>query len=108
MSNIESTRSHFFPKSKSARANKNNKLNKNYLQRNDHVRKAELDQISERDAKVSIPEAVKDFGRIKKVADLTPNVDQSDKIMSLREKIKEGRYEIDYDALADKILSQEF
>ncbi len=108
MSNVESTRSRFFPKSKNTRTAKNSKLNKNHLQRNDQARKAELDQIAERDAKVTIPEAVRDFGRIKKVADAAPNIDQSEKIARLREQIRSGKYEVDYDALADKILSQEF
>ena len=107
MSNVESTRSQFFPKSKDTTRTKRGQFYKNKLQRNDEARKTKLDQIASRDAKVAIPEAVKDFGRIKRVTDSLVNPDQSEKINRLREQINSGNYEIDYEALAHKILSEE-
>ena len=106
MSNVESMRSRFFPKGKETRTER---TERNYLKRNDKNRKAELDQVSERgDVRVAIGEAIKDFGRIKKMADSAPPLDRSEKISYLRKQIESGDYEIDYEALADKILSQEF
>ncbi len=110
MSSVESTKAGFFPNvstknqtKKAAEANKTTALKKN-----DPARKAELDALSQSDAKVSINDGVKEFAKIKKIADATPAPDNSDKIASLKKQIAEGTYQVNYDALADKMLSTEF
>ena len=111
MSSIEApnSRSAFFPKSKTSDLQRSKALKKSpYLQRNEAARKNELDQLAKRDAKVEIPEAVKDFGRIKKAVDQAPDVDNTDKIARLKQQINAGSYKVDYEALADKILSSEY
>lgn len=60
------------------------------------------------DAKVTIPEGVKDFSRIKKAAMAAPEQDNSEKIARLKAQIQGGTYEVDYDGLADKMLQSEF
>jgi negative regulator of flagellin synthesis FlgM len=59
-------------------------------------------------AKVEIPNAVKDYARIKKAVDMAPEVDNSEKIARLKEQIKAGSYNVNYEKLADKILESEF
>lgn len=108
MSKIDSNpaRSSFFPKSKTAVKTKS--LNSSYIQRNDPSRKKELDNHTGAHAKVEIPSAVRDFAKIKKAVDMAPEVDNTDKIAMLKQQINAGTYKVDYDALADKILSSEF
>tara|TARA_R110002072_G_scaffold288917_1_gene455347 strand:+ start:20939 stop:21280 length:342 start_codon:yes stop_codon:yes gene_type:complete len=111
VSSIEApnSRSSFFPNSKTSDLQRSKALKKSpYLQRNDSARKTELDQLAKRDAKVDIPDAVKDFGRIKKAVDQAPEVDNSEKIARLKQQINAGQYNVDYEALADKILSSEY
>ena len=69
---------------------------------------AKWNWIQLQDARIDIPKSVKDFGRIKKVVDVAPEVDRSEKIARLRQEIESGQYQIDYEQLADKIISQEF
>ena len=104
MSNIESTRSHFFPKSKSTQpATNESALKKSPLnQKIGHKKKTDSD------AKIMLSDTIKDFNLIKKTVDSSPSMDQSEKIGHLQRRIASGEYKIDYDALADKILSQEF
>jgi len=78
------------------------------LRRNSEARKNELEAFSKSDSKVEIPDAIKDFARIKKVADAAPEIDNSDKIASLKARINAGTYNVDPGLLADKILEQEF
>jgi len=108
MSKVESnpSRSSFFPKSKNAVKPK--RLNPGVLQRNDPSRKKELDIHTGGHAKVEIPNAVRDFAKIKNAVDKAPEVDNTDKIARLKQQIKAGTYQVDYDALADKILSSEY
>ncbi len=110
MSAIENTtsRSMFFPSTKGKEARENNKVNQTSLKRNSEDRKSELDVYAKSDSKVDIPDAIKDFSRIKKVADAAPEIDNSAKIAKLKSQIADGSYKIDYDGLADKILEQEF
>lgn len=110
MSGVESTKAGFFPNAaQSAYTKKSNQANKAAaLQRNDPVRKAELDNIAQSDAKVSINDGVKDFSKIKKIADATPAQDNSAKIAALKKQIQDGTYKVDYDGLADKMLATEF
>lgn len=84
-----------------------NRINQATLKRNDEDRKVELEG-TKRDAKVQIPDAVKDFSRIKKAVDAAPEVDNSDKISALKAQIQNGTYKVDYDAVAGKMLETEF
>ena len=104
MSNIESTRSHFFPKSKSTRPT----VNESTLKKPSLNQKIGHKQKTDSDAKIVLSDTIKDFNLIKKAADSSLTMDQSEKIGLLQRKIALGEYKIDYDALADKILSQEF
>jgi len=109
MSAIESTKAGFFPSTGNVATKKSNQANKAAsLQRNDPVRKAELDNLAQADTKVSINDGVKDFSRIKKIADATPAPDNSDKIAALKKQIQDGSYKINYEGLADKMLATEF
>jgi negative regulator of flagellin synthesis FlgM len=105
--NSVDTRPPFFPNSKTSQRNPLSKTQRSALQRNTYDRVKELENTN-RDAKVSIPETIKDFSRIKKAADTAPEMDNSAKIASLKQQIANGTYEIDYDALADKMLASEY
>ena len=103
------TRPRFFPKTRSHIKSKNNASMKlSSLARNSEDRKQFLDDIAKKNTHVEIPTTVKDFSRIRKAVDYAPEVDNSNKIMRLKKQIQEGSYKIDYDALADKILSSDF
>ena len=65
------------------------------------------EKLSSLDAKVTIPEAIKDFARIKKVVDESPTMDNEKKIEKIKNQIKDGSYKINYDLLAEKILENE-
>ena len=108
MSTIDNSKSMFFPNAKGPETRESNKVNPTTLKRNSDSRKNELDVYAKSDAKVDIPDAIKDFSRIKKVADAAPPIDNSEKIARLKAQIQAGSYDIDYDQLADKILSEEF
>jgi len=109
MSNSIDTRSSFFPNSKTtSNLGKSEALSKSYMKRNNATRANELGEMGRKDSKVDIPDAIKDFSRIKKAVDAAPEIDNSDKIAKLKNQIQAGTYSVDYDALADKILSQEF
>ncbi len=112
MSKIDSnaSRTGFFPKSRTANESKvsTRGVQQGYLQRNAPDRMKELESTSRGHAKVEIPNAVKDYAKIKKAVDQAPDIDNSAKIASLREQIQNGTYSVDYDQLADKILSSEY
>lgn len=107
MSAIDSTssRSIFLPKKDTRESGK---VGPAGLKRNSEARKSELEAFSKEDSKVDIGDAIKDFSRIKKVADAAPQIDNTDKIARLKAQIADGSYKIDYDGLSDKILEQEF
>lgn len=107
MSSID-TRAPFFPNSKTGQKDVDHARRAQLLKRNSYDRSQELKNGTSKDAKVTIPEAIKDFSRIKKSVDLAPQIDNTDKIASLKARIQAGKYEPDYDALADKILSTEY
>jgi negative regulator of flagellin synthesis FlgM len=108
MSSID-TRSAFFPRGRGVKSESTKGGSKvGEVQRNTMERASELSDKTATDAKVSIPEGVKDFSRIKKAAMSAPEVDNSEKIARLKAQIAGGTYEIDYDGLADKILESEF
>ncbi|MCF8057999.1 MAG: flagellar biosynthesis anti-sigma factor FlgM [Bacteriovoracaceae bacterium] len=102
-------RSSFFPKSKDTQPKvKSSALNPSYIQRNAPSRMKELESTTSGHAKVEIPAAVKDFARIKKAVDQAPPIDNSDKVARIKAQVQAGTYNVDYDALAEKILSSEF
>lgn len=109
MSSID-TRSSFFPRSRSTQTESTKQGGQvgGVDKRNSAERATELSDKTATDAKVSIPEGVKDFSRIKKAAMAAPEPDNSEKIARLKAQIQAGTYEVDYDGLADKILSSEF
>lgn len=108
MSTIDNSRSMFFPNTKGKETQESNRVNPANLKRNTEARKSELDVYAKSDSKVDIPDAIRDFSRIKKVADAAPQVDNSEKIARLKSEIQNGTYKVDYDGLANKILEQEF
>ena len=107
MTNISNSRSSFFPNTKTTNS-KYSKIDKAALNRNSYDKQTQIDNNTKRDAKVEIPEAIKDFSKIKKVVDATPEIDNTAKIAALKEQIKNGTYKMDYDAVANKILTEEF
>ncbi len=107
MSSID-TRAPFFPRSKTAQAELQRAKSAKALQRNTYDRTQELENKTAKDAKVSIPDKIRDFSRIKKAVDAAPPIDNSAKIASLKARIQAGTYEPDFDAIADKILSSEY
>lgn len=108
MSAVDSTssRSIFMPGKKGA--SNSGKVTPAALKRNSESRKSELEAFSKSDSRVDIPDSIKDFARIKKVADAAPDIDNSEKIARLKAQIADGSYKIDYDELSDKIMEQEF
>ncbi|MCT4642339.1 MAG: flagellar biosynthesis anti-sigma factor FlgM [Bacteriovoracaceae bacterium] len=107
MSTVD-TRAPFFPNSRTAKNQANKARAARALQRNSLDRMQEIESRTAKDAKVSIPETIKDFSRIKKAVDATEANTNQDKIAMLKAKIQAGTYEPDYDAIADKMLSSEF
>ena len=105
--NSVDTRPPFFPHSK-AKQPALSKAQQSALQRNSFERIQELKDKTGLDAQVQIPDTIRDFSRIKKAVDTSAEIDNSDKIARLKEQIAAGKYDIDYDALADKILSSEY
>ena len=110
MNNINSgDRPNFFPNSKSSfRTGRNNMVRGPHLKRNTSERREALQKMAERDVSVEIPTTVRDFARIKKAVDYAPDIDNSAKIAKLKQQIKDGTYKVDYDAIADKVLSSGF
>lgn len=109
MSSID-TRSSFFPKTRSATTESAQGGSKVGATGggNSAERTSEINDRTGTDAKVSIGDGVKDFARIKKAAINAPDVDNTEKIARLKAQIAAGTYEVDYDGLADKILTTEF
>lgn len=75
---------------------------------NSPERAEELSSISGDHVKVDIPESIKDYSAIKKAVDNAPPVDNSAKIAALKQQIKGGTYNVDYDAVAEKMLDSEY
>jgi len=106
MSNMDVTnRSNFFPNSEQAKTTRAQKMS---MRRNDYSRRQQLDKMSKNDAKVQIPDAVRDFSRIKKAVDAAPEIDNSEKIARIKQQINNGTYKVNYEAIADKLLATEF
>lgn len=110
MSNGIDTRSAFFPRggqtSQTGAAKGSNGAGE--IRRNSIEKAGEIAGRTSSDAKVNINDGVKEFARIKKAVDASAPVDNSEKIARLKSQIQAGTYEVDYDALADKILTSEF
>lgn len=110
MSSID-TRSSFFPRSRSTQTESTkggSLVDSTPVDRNSPERATQITEKTSADAKVNIPEGVKDFARIKKAAMNAPEPDNAEKIAKLKAQIQAGTYEIDYDGLADKILTSEY
>ena len=107
MNSVDS-RAPFFPRSKSAQTGAASTNATQRLGRNTYDRVQEIEAKTSDHARVSIPEKIRDFSRIKKAVDAAPEVDNSDKIARLKAQIQNGTYQTDYDALADKILTTEY
>jgi negative regulator of flagellin synthesis FlgM len=107
MSSID-TRSTFFPKGRTAAQTESTKGGTQVggSGRNTADRTSEIMDRTSADAKVNIGDGVKDFARIKKAAMSAPEPDNSEKIARLKAQIAAGTYEVDYDGLADKILTE--
>jgi negative regulator of flagellin synthesis FlgM len=107
MSNDINTRAPFFPNSKGADQARRAR-SAEFLKRNSAQRAQQLQKTTARDAKVEIPESVRDYSRIRGSVDAAPQMDNTDKIADLKARINSGKYDVDYDAIADKMLSSEF
>jgi negative regulator of flagellin synthesis FlgM len=107
---IEGNRSGgFFPNTKDRpNVRENRGVDAPQLKRNGLERKTELNDMAKNDVKMNIPDSIKDFSRIKKAVDASPEIDNSEKIARLKSQIQAGTYKIDYDGLADKLLQSEF
>lgn len=103
-----SNRVPFFPGNKSSKKAPVNRSHDVSLRRNTTDRSNQLRGTTAGDAKVQIDDAVKDFSRIKRAVDAAPPVDNSEKIAKLKAQIQRGEYKVDYDAVADRMLSREY
>lgn len=108
MANIDA-RAPFFPNSRTAqRAKTAQAQHSSAIKRNSADRFKQIQNMTGKDARVSIPDAVRDFSRIRKAVDSAPEIDNSAKIAKLKSQIASGQYNINYDAVADKMLQSEF
>ncbi len=103
-----SNRPAFFPSNKSSKQERTGGAQKVGVSRNSSERTQQLKGRTAGDAKVEISDAIKDFSRIKKAVDAAPEIDNSSKIAKLKAQIARGEYQIDYDAVADRMLQNEF
>lgn len=107
--NNDSLKSPFFPnKTSTDKINRSNKSTARFLERNDTDRKNELDNLSKNHTKVSVDSKVKDFSRIRKAVDSAEDLDRTELIESLKERIKNGDYHIDPEKIAEKMILGEF
>ncbi|MFZ4712802.1 MAG: flagellar biosynthesis anti-sigma factor FlgM [Bacteriovoracaceae bacterium] len=103
------TRSAFFPNTRKPQASETGDASDvGGLKRNSLDKAGDIQTRTSTDARVEIPDSIKDFSRIKKVADAAPPVDNSEKIARLKAQIQNGTYQVDYDGLAEKILTSEY
>ncbi len=107
MTNINNARSSFFPNAK-PQAKGTKGTSNPAIQKNTYEKQKYLDSYTKRDAKVDIPEQIKDFAKIKRAVDMAPPKDNTDKIAMLKSQIANGTYKPDYDKVADKLLGEEF
>ena len=107
MSDLKTKRSSLFQTNKINSEVKIPQLKNTGLKRNTEKRKKELESFKS-DSHVTIDDAVKDFSRIKKAVDSAPNIDNTDKVAKLKNQIEKGIYTIDYEKLAEKMLTSDF
>lgn len=109
-----STRPPFFPNSVNSSTNKSSGARSLEgtddiaLKRNPEQRASEISKISADHVKVDIPEGIKDYAMIKTAVDQAPPIDNSKKVQDLKQKINNGTYEMDYDAIANSMLNSEY
>lgn len=111
--NIDSTtRSAFFPNTRKPTTTSTGSAGETDQisgpRRNPPEKATEIHGRTAQDARVEIPDSIKDFSRIKKAADSAPPIDNSEKIARLKAQIQNGTYNIDYDGVAEKILTSEY
>ncbi len=111
MEGIKNTKGSFFPESLEAKKLKAKQTQQALLKRNTPERQGELKEALNKDAKVNISREVKDFSRMKKLVDQAPDLsldpERSAKIADIKSRIQNGSYEVDYEALADRLLKSE-
>jgi len=112
MSDVSKARANFFPNSPSAKEAK-----RKAIENMEALRHSQGSQINHgddhsgsvnQDARVQIPESVRDFSIIKSAVDKSATPDRSEKIQDLKNKINSGNYQVDYDAVATKMLESEY
>ena len=107
-----STRAPFFPNSRKTQSAETGSAGGaeqvGGLKRNSMDRAGDIQTRTGMDARVDIPDSIKDFSRIKKAVDAAPPIDNSEKVARLKAQIQNGTYQVDYDALAEKILTSEY
>jgi len=108
MSNINAARPSFFPKTTESTLKPSKSGAPFALKRNEASRIDQLDKLTSKDAKVDIPEGIKDFSKIKSAVVQAQEPSRDDYLKSLKEKIQNGSYKVDYDAVAEKMLETEF
>jgi len=113
MSDVGKARANFFPNSISAKEAKRKAIENMEALRHspsENIRHEEGEQNTSinDDARVQIPESVRDFSQIKSAADRSAPLDKSQKIADLKNRINGGTYEIDYDSVASKMLESEY
>ncbi|MBG07568.1 MAG: flagellar biosynthesis anti-sigma factor FlgM [Halobacteriovoraceae bacterium] len=108
MNKINNTVNPFRLFSDSNKSPKRTKFFNEMKDNNDEIQqKKKGEKFSSLDAKVTIPEAIKDFARIKRVVDESPDMDNQIKVEKIKDQIKNGSYKINYDLLAEKMLENE-
>ena len=109
MTDVSKTRPNFFPNSPTAKEAKRKAFES--MEQAQDINGAQTTNIGEtrsHDARVEIPESIKDFSQIKRAVDQSQPIDNSKKIAELKAKIASGQYEIDYDGVANKMLESEY
>ena len=108
MSKIETTRPSFFPNSPSAQAIRDKNISRINKMQESYGPTKTGEPKGLRDARVDIPEKIKDYAQIQKAVTNAPERDESQKIAEIKAKIASGEYKINEDAIATKMLEQEF
>ena len=106
------SRPSFFPHSSSSQSTKSKNVSYSSDVANNKVnspaRAEELSNISGTHVKVDIPSSIKDYSAIKRAVDNAETVDNSEKVAQLKQQIQSGAYQVDCDAVAEKMLESEF
>ncbi|MDH4467733.1 MAG: flagellar biosynthesis anti-sigma factor FlgM [Bacteriovoracaceae bacterium] len=109
MTDVSKTRPNFFPNSPTAKEAKRKAFeNLEQAQDTNGAQRSNIGGVKNNDARVEIPESIKDFSQIKRAVDQSGPIDNSKKIAELKSKIASGQYEIDYDGVANKMLESEY